>query len=103
MNFGLSDIDINTIRDILGKYPSIEKALIFGSRATGKHKKGSDIDIALIGDGLKDILWRIHDELDEQTGMPYLFDIVDYSITTPELRSEIDSKGKMIFENTAHV
>ena len=103
MSFGLSDTDINAIKSILSKYAAIEKAYIFGSRATGKYKIGSDIDIALVGSGLSGILWQIHDELDEQTSMPYLFDVVDYSITTPELKKEIDSKGKMLFQNTAHV
>lgn len=46
--FGLLDRDIKYIRKALEKYDEIEKAVIFGSRAMGIYKKGSDVDIAII-------------------------------------------------------
>jgi predicted nucleotidyltransferase len=49
MRFGLEENDINIICSYLSKYPEIEKATIFGSRAKGNFKKGSDVDIALYG------------------------------------------------------
>jgi len=53
--------------------------VLFGSRAKGNCKPGSDVDIALKGDGLKfkDIL-EMSVELD-QLGLPYMFDLVIYS------------------------
>ena len=47
---GLLDRDIKYIRKALEKYDEIEKAVIFGSRAMGNYKKGSDVDIAIDGD-----------------------------------------------------
>lgn len=52
-NFGISDFSFNCICDTLKKYEDIERALIFGSRAKGNYKKGSDIDLAIYGTELK--------------------------------------------------
>ena len=44
--FGLLDRDIKYIIKALEQHDEIEKAIIFGSRAMGNYKKGSDVDIA---------------------------------------------------------
>jgi predicted nucleotidyltransferase len=51
-SFGLLDTDIETIILILRKYPKVERACIFGSRAKGNFKNGSDVDIAIKGSDL---------------------------------------------------
>jgi len=56
MSFGLSDKTCATIGQILGQYPQIEKAIIYGSRAKGNYKDGSDIDLTLLGQGLEQLL-----------------------------------------------
>ena len=48
--FGLLDRDIKYIIKALEQHDEIEKAVIFGSRAMGNYKKGSDVDIAIIGE-----------------------------------------------------
>jgi predicted nucleotidyltransferase len=49
-NHGLSENDIDIIRNILKIYPNhIDKVGIFGSRATGTYKPYSDIDMVLYG------------------------------------------------------
>ena len=50
--FGLSDTVIDDLKGIFKQYPNIEEVLIFGSRAKGNYLEGSDIDLALIGEGL---------------------------------------------------
>ena len=50
--FGLTNEEINKVVSIFAKYPAIEKAIIYGSRAKGNYKQYSDIDIALIGTNL---------------------------------------------------
>ena len=50
--FGLDESIINEIIEIFKKYEEVENAKIFGSRARGNHRKGSDIDIALFGENL---------------------------------------------------
>jgi uncharacterized protein len=98
-NFGLTDEDMETILAIFSKYPQIEKAVIYGSRARGNYKRGSDVDIALTGD-LEEVLWQISAELNEETLMPYKFDIkhLDKHMNI-ELNEEIKKYGKLIFSN----
>ena len=48
--FGLPESAIEAIRRVLAKCPGIEKVVIYGSRAKGTFRPGSDIDLALYGD-----------------------------------------------------
>jgi predicted nucleotidyltransferase len=52
MEFGLPDSTCTTVRQILASYPQIEKAVLYGSRAKGNYKAGSDIDLTLFGAAL---------------------------------------------------
>ncbi len=52
MNFGLSGKITAYILGVLEKHSAVEQALIFGSRAKGNFKTGSDIDLALSGKSL---------------------------------------------------
>lgn len=49
MNFGLVDGDLSSIVRAISSFEEIEKATLFGSRAKGNYKSGSDIDIAIYG------------------------------------------------------
>ena len=49
MKFGLKEKTIEQINQILAGYPQIKKAIIYGSRAKGNFKTGSDIDITIEG------------------------------------------------------
>ena len=44
---GLSDKTVAQIGNVLARFPEVEEAVLFGSRAKGTHKLGSDIDLAL--------------------------------------------------------
>ena len=97
--FGLLDRDIKYIRKALEKYDEIEKAVIFGSRAMGNYKKGSDVDIAIIGkDVSRSIVYKIEDYLNEVYPLPYFFDLIHYNeITNENLINHIDNEGKIIY------
>lgn len=97
--FGLSKTDCLYIKEALRHYPEIEQAIIFGSRAKGNYKAGSDVDIALKGTVITDnIVYKLSDELEEQLPLPYFFDLIIYnSITNLELRQHIDRVGKEIY------
>ncbi|BBP44209.1 nucleotidyltransferase domain-containing protein [Thiosulfativibrio zosterae] len=45
--FGLKASTIHSIQQVLWAHPEIQKAVIYGSRAKGTFKKGSDIDLTL--------------------------------------------------------
>ena len=47
MTFGLSDATIEKIRSVFARHPQVEKAVLYGSRAKGTFRNGSDIDLSL--------------------------------------------------------
>jgi len=98
--FGLSQADMTTIVSVIGGFRQVKKAIIFGSRAMGNFKKGSDVDIALTGENIDQLAPKIKGLLDDETLMPYIFDVVDYaSITNTKLTTHIDTYGKVIYSN----
>jgi predicted nucleotidyltransferase len=50
--FGLSPRHWQQIHHVLRHQPRIQSAWIFGSRATGGYRPGSDLDIAVYGESL---------------------------------------------------
>jgi len=49
---------------------------IYGSRATLSHRAGSDIDIVIYGKDInRKICLKLKDKLEEETGIPFFFDI----------------------------
>jgi predicted nucleotidyltransferase len=69
--FGLRDEDIEQIKKILMSN-KIKKAILFGSRAKGNYKVGSDIDIAIEGD-----VNKVSYALNEESNLAYFFDVVN--------------------------
>lgn len=100
MSFGLSEADIEYIVGVIAKYKEIKKAVIFGSRAKGNYKAGSDIDIAIYGEDITiDTISSLHSLLEDESPLPYLFDIVDYThLEHKELKEHIDRVGIVIYE-----
>ncbi|MBA5249321.1 MAG: nucleotidyltransferase domain-containing protein [Gammaproteobacteria bacterium] len=89
--FGLNNKEIQSIKSVL-KNNNIEKSIIFGSRAKGNYKKGSDIDIAIIGNERK-----LAYQLNEEGNLPYFFDVINLKkITNKELLAHINRVGKEI-------
>jgi len=50
MPFGLTEKTIETVQGILAKHPKISKAMLYGSRAKGTYRNGSDVDLTLKGE-----------------------------------------------------
>lgn len=77
--FGLEERHVNFIKETLKKYipnPSA-KFYVFGSRAKGKHKEYSDIDIAI---DCPDFTAKTKSKLElefENSTFPYEVDIID--------------------------
>ena len=93
MPFGLRDEDFKKIETVLRSYPKIQDAIIFGSRAKGTYRYGSDIDIALKGSIDLRLINDLLQAMDELF-LPYTFDLVDYaSIDNQEFREHIDRVG----------
>ena len=99
VRFGLSEETIARINDVFSRHPEISKVLLYGSRAKGNYKEGSDIDLSLMGQGIDvPLLQRIAEELDDLM-LPYRIDIDIYEkIRNDALREHIDRVGKVFYE-----
>lgn len=99
--FGLSSKNLSLIITALKSFAEIQHAIVFGSRAIGNYKPGSDIDLALKGDISLILLGRIKAKLEDEIATPYLFDIVVYNMLDPisnkELLEHIDNLGKELY------
>jgi predicted nucleotidyltransferase len=105
MRYGLTDQDLNYIINTIAKFDEIEKAVLFGSRAKGNYKPGSDIDIAIYGDEINiDVISKLHALLEEGSHMPYFFDVVDGThLNHLELNEHIARVGEVIFARNLHL
>jgi predicted nucleotidyltransferase len=94
MRFGLKEQTIEQITKTLMQFPFIEKTIVYGSRAKGNQKYGSDIDLCLFGKGLdQQTLYRIETALDD-LDLPYTFDICSYdALSNQELKDHINRVG----------
>jgi uncharacterized protein len=101
MSFGLSETTYATVREILERYSAVEMAVLYGSRANGTYKNGSDIDLTLIGDGLNyATLAAIAGELDDSF-IPHTVDLSIYAqLNNANLREQIDRVGVVFYERS---
>ncbi len=99
MKFGLKNETIAQILSIFKKYSQIKKAILYGSRAKGNFKNGSDIDIVLTGEDLTIIeLIKISSLLDDLL-LPYTIDLSIYhKIKNPDLIEHIKRVGVAIYK-----
>lgn len=99
MEFGLSEATLLVVRGILERHPAVERAIVYGSRAKGNHKVGSDIDLTLVGSELDPtILADIANDL-EESDIPYKVDLsILERIGNPKLVEHIGRVGKVLFE-----
>ncbi|MFE7149808.1 nucleotidyltransferase domain-containing protein [Heyndrickxia sporothermodurans] len=100
--FGLLDRDFEYIQRAMENLKEIDKAIIFGSRALGNYKKGSDVDIAISGKNVTSkTLYQLDDLLNEEFPLPYFFDIVQYEeINNENLKNHIDTFGREIYRKS---
>jgi len=94
MKYGLSEDVIAKIKSVFAKYPQIKKVVLYGSRAKGNFRDGSDIDLSLFADDIElSLLQKIVLELDDLL-LPYTFDLSVYSeLKSDELKEHIDRVG----------
>ena len=96
---GLNLATINFINSTFAKYPQIKKVMLYGSRAKGNYKNGSDIDLSMFGEDLTyKIQMDVFDDLDELL-LPYTIDlsVFDY-LDNANLREHIERVGVIFYE-----
>ncbi|MFN3907632.1 MAG: nucleotidyltransferase domain-containing protein [Flavobacterium sp.] len=101
MSFGLPDTTVQKMNDVFRRFPEIEEVILYGSRAKGTFKEGSDIDITLIGSKLNNtnlseiITWL------EELNTPYFMDVsIFHAISSNELLDHIKRVGKIFYKKT---
>jgi predicted nucleotidyltransferase len=102
--FGLSDNVIKDLCAIFRKYPNIDEALIFGSRAKGTYRNGSDIDLALKGENITyNQILDLYIHIDD-LGLLYKVDLLPYSdkIGTP-IGDHIDRVGEVFYSKETKI
>ena len=94
MKFGLDQKTYLAIKTVLSAFPGVERVVIYGSRAKGNYRNGSDIDIVLIAPKLKlTDLSKLEEQIDELM-LPYRFDLSLYHhIDNPSLIDHIQRIG----------
>ena len=99
--FGLNDLVIKEVCAVFSRYSQVERVILYGSRAKGNFKTGSDVDLVLQGgdDLTHQVLLRIMDDLDNLM-LPYTFDLAIMSqIASPDMLAHIQRKGLPFCEN----
>ena len=97
--FGLKDDTIEKIREVFASHPQVDKAVIYGSRAKGNQKNGSDIDLTLHGKELTlNILYKIMEDMDELL-LPYAIDLsIFHELSDPDFIDHIQRMGILFYE-----
>jgi predicted nucleotidyltransferase len=100
--FGLREGTIAKIKGVLAAFPEVEKAVLYGSRAKGNYKPGSDIDLTLFGEGLDQRRCdQVAEALDDLL-LPYMIDLSVYALLHhPELEAHIERVGQVFYERSA--
>lgn len=95
---GLNKRDLTRIARILRPYADrITRVCLFGSRATGKYREGSDIDLVLYGDLEPQVEDRLFTLFDESL-LGLTTDVKIYNhIAHPPLKQRIDQEAKVLF------
>jgi predicted nucleotidyltransferase len=97
--YGLSEKAADSIRSVFLQHPEIDQAILFGSRAKGNFKPGSDIDLALLGRNLTQrTVDRLYEELDDLP-IPHEFSLVlSDQMTDPDVAAHIARVGVVFYE-----
>jgi predicted nucleotidyltransferase len=99
MRYGLKPHIVKAIQEVLSTNTQIEKAIIYGSRAKGNYKPGSDIDLIILAPALRlsDLL-RLETKLDDLL-LPYKIDISLYhQIENKDLLDHIEKVGMVFYD-----
>ncbi|TAN14067.1 MAG: nucleotidyltransferase domain-containing protein [Chitinophagaceae bacterium] len=98
MKFGLKEKDIHAVNSLFSQFGNINRVVIYGSRAKGNYKPGSDIDLTIEGDLTFSQQMRLENELDDLL-LPYKIDLSQiHKISNPDLLEHIRRVGKVFYE-----
>ncbi len=90
---------LETLQAELPRYPEVQRAILFGSRAMGTHRHNSDIDLCLIAPELPfQSFLQLAATLDERV-LPYCLDLIlRHHVDNPEFIAHIQRVGLTVYE-----
>lgn len=92
--YGLSDKTIEAIKSVFQQFPEIQRVILYGSRAKGNYRTGSDIDLTMVGTQIEFATLLTIETLIDDLLLPYKIDLSIYhKIESRELLDHIDNKG----------
>ncbi len=99
--FGITEKSYKLILDYLASQTFLYEVYIFGSRAVGNYRQGSDIDLVVMSPNLSDdLIQKLNYDLNEVLLIPYFVDVLNYqSIDNEHLKQEIDKKAVLFFKS----
>jgi len=99
--FGLGEQVVAMICDVFKVHPEVESVMLYGSRARGNYKVGSDIDLTMQGEALDyRLLSTINQELYDLP-IPYTVDLSILSeISNPNMVEDIQRAGKIFYRKS---
>lgn len=101
MKYGLSDGTIEKIQHIFEGFPEIDKAVLYGSRAKGNYRPGSDIDLTLFGKELDQQRCSAIAEALDDLLLPYTIDLSIYDqLRHPALEAHIERVGQVFYQRS---
>ncbi len=102
MPHGLSQETVDKLRRLFARFEKVEEVILYGSRAKGNFRPGSDVDLTLKGEGLDlQLLNKISRDIDDLL-LPYAFDISIFrQIKNQELLDLIDRVGVIFYRRVS--
>lgn len=99
IQFGLKQEDIDKINHVFTAYDGIDSVIIYGSRAKGNFKVGSDIDLTIKENSLSFPKFLEIENILDDLLLPYKIDLsLKRKITNIDLLAHIDRVGKLFYK-----
>lgn len=101
-SFGLPAATLDQLNSVFARHDAIDSVLIYGSRAKGNYRHGSDIDLTIKSGEIPFAeFMQIEDQIDDLM-LPYTVDLSQYrQIGNAELIAHIDRVGVAIYARNA--
>jgi len=98
--YGLRQKDMEFLLNAFAELPEIEKVVVYGSRARGDYRNGSDLDLAIFGSEVSSsTILRLSSQLNGESPLLIKYDVLSINTLTNEnLLNQITIEGKIMYE-----
>jgi predicted nucleotidyltransferase len=94
--------DLEVLRALFERFPSVREVRVFGSRATGRARRASDIDLAIDAPEAAPAEWGALREALDEAPIIFELDVVRRdTLASPRLLEKIAREGVVIYASAA--